>query len=459
MKKPVKLYEGNMRKKYLMFAIPLILSALLSQSYNFINSMMIGHFVGSEGFAATAVTAQLIEFLNSIFFGYLTGIGIYVSVLFGKNEQERMLNTIKINFFISSAFAIIISVFCNLFCHQIFDLLNVSDEVYKNAELYFRTYISGMVLFQLNWGFTYISNGMGMTNMPLIASVVSGVFNVLLNYLFLGVWHKNIGYSSLATVISTGIVTLFYFISYLKIFKNMGVKSKGIRFNKEDIKASFGYGAPSMFQQMTMYCCSALVSPLANQCSTAAISGYAIANKAQTLILAVYQNSSKANTNFIAQAMGAKKINKIKQGIKIGITQGLLFFGATMALFMIFAKPFTSLFLDPVKDAESFTVSVNIIRFLMPLIVFNVFNNLFHGIFRAIGSGTLMFVSTLIYAVAFVIFAYMFFALLPDNLKIYGVHMAFGAAYITEVIFSTVIFATGRWKTAEYKALEAAQKE
>ena len=147
MKKPEKLYEGNMRKKYLMFAIPLILSALLSQSYSFVNSMMIGKFVGSEAFAATAVTAELIELLNSVFFGYLTGIGIYVSVLFGKSEYEKMLNVIKANFLISFVFAIIVSLCCNLFCKQIFDILNVNDEVYKNAEMYFRTYVLGYVAF------------------------------------------------------------------------------------------------------------------------------------------------------------------------------------------------------------------------------------------------------------------------------------------------------------------------
>ena len=119
MKGPEKLYEGNMRKKYLMFAIPLILSALLSQSYNFINSMMIGKLVGSEAFAATAVTAELIELLNSIFFGYLTGIGIYVSVLFGKSQYDKMLNVIKVNFLFSSAFAIVVTLICNLFCKQI----------------------------------------------------------------------------------------------------------------------------------------------------------------------------------------------------------------------------------------------------------------------------------------------------------------------------------------------------
>ena len=454
MKKPEKLYEGNMRKKYLMFAIPLILSALLSQSYNFVNSMMIGKFIGSEAFAATAVTAELVELLNSVFFGYLTGIGIYVSVLFGKSEYEKMLNAIKVNFLLSSSFAIIISLACNLFCKQIFDVLNVNDEVYKNAEIYFRTYTMGYLFFQFNWGFTYISNGMGLTKLPLTASVVTGVINVFLNYLFLSVLNKGIGYSALATVISSTVTTFVYICIYIKLFKNMGVKLNGIRINREILKNSADYGAPSMFQQMAMYACTALVAPLTNTCATAALSGYAIANKARTLLLAIYQNSSKANTNFIAQAVGAGKINKIKKGIKIGTTQGLVFFGVSMALFVIFAKEFTGLFLDPKEDAEGFLVSVNTIRILFPFLIFNVFNNLFHGIFRAVGSGKLMFISTLIYAISYVIYAYILFAVLPYEIRIYGVHMALSGAYITEAMFATFIFVTGKWKSPEYIKLE-----
>lgn len=444
-----------MRKKYLLFAIPLILSALLSQSYTFINSIMIGEFIGSDAFAATAVTAQLIDFINSIFYGYLTGVGIYVSVLFGKSEYEKMVNTIKANFLFSALFALIISLICNIFCYQIFDILNVNQDVYKDAEAYFRTYISGLLLFQFSWGFTYISNGMGMTKMPLLSSVVTGVFNVSLNYLFLAVLNKGIGYSALSTILSTLAVMLFYFITYKKLFKNLNVTTKGIKFNLIELKQSFSYGAPSMLQQMAMSGCTTIVSPLTNTCSTAALSGYSIANKARQLILAVYQNSSKANTNLIAQAMGAKRIDKIKEGIKIGVTQGLVFFGITLGLFMIFARRFTGLFLDPVQDAESFTVSVTTIRYLFPFIFFNVFNNLFHGIFRAVGSGKLMLISTIIYAVAFVVYAYILFAVLPDALKIYGAHIALSGAYITEVIFAAIIFITGKWKTPEYKTLES----
>lgn len=455
MRGPEKLYEGNMRKKYLMFAIPLILSVLLSQSYNLINSMMIGKFIGSDAFAATAATAQLIEFIDSIFYGYLTGVGIYVSVLFGRNEYTKMLNVIKINFLITSSVAVVFSLLCNVFCSQIFSFLNVNDEIYANAAAYFKTYMWGLVLLQFNWGFTYISNGIGMTKLPLFASIMVGVFNISLNYLFLGVLKKSIGYSAFATIVSTAIAIIFYFVFYKRLFMDYGVKTKSIKFNLLDLKTSFDYGAPSMFQQMAMSSCTAIVSPLANSCSTAALSGYSVANKSRTLILSVYQNSSKANTNLIAQAMGAKRIDKIKEGIKIGIQQGLVFFGITLAIFVIFANQFTGLFLDPVKDAESFAVSVNTIRFLFPLILFNVFNNLFHGIFRAVGSGKLMFISTLIYAIAFVVYAYILFAVLPNELKIYGVHIALSGAYITEVLFATIIFVTGKWKTPEYKQIEA----
>ena len=455
MKKTKKLYEGNLRKNYLMFALPLILSALLSQSYNFVNSMMIGNFIGSEAFAATAVTSDLLHLLDSVFFGYLVGVGVYISILYGKNEYEKLMKVIKLNFLLSSSLAIIVTLSCNIFCNEIFDLLNVGEDVYENAEVYFRTYTLGYLVFQFNWGFTYISHAFGQTRIPLISSVSSGIINVALNYVFLALLGKGIGFSALSTLISSTVTTAIYAFIFIRIFKSFGIRRSPLTIDKQLLKASLGYGAPTMFQQMAMYLCTALVSPLTNTCSTVALAGYAVANKARSLILTVYQNSSKANTNFIGQAMGAGRIDKLKEGIKVGVTQGLVLFGTVLLVFVIFAEQFSLLFLDGVKDAESIKVSVNIIRFLFPFIVFNLFNNLFHGIFRAVGSGRLMFISTMIYSVSYVIYAYILFAVLPEDVKIYGVHTALSLAYITEVIFAAIIFFSGKWKSKEYLALEA----
>ena len=220
--------------------------------------MMIGKFLGSEAFAATAVTAEFIEFLSSIFYGYLTGIGIYVSTLFGKSEYGKMLNVIKLNFLFMSILAVITALVCNVFYTQIFDVLNVNRDIYTNAARYFRTYTCGFIAFQINWGFTYISNGMGMTKIPLLASIITGVINVVLNYLFLSVFRKGIEYSALATIISSAVTSIVYICIYVKLFRRMDIKGGKIKFDRDILKNSVGYGAPSMFQQMAMLSCTAV---------------------------------------------------------------------------------------------------------------------------------------------------------------------------------------------------------
>jgi Na+-driven multidrug efflux pump len=60
----------------------------------------------------------------------------------------------------------------------------------------------------------------------------------------------------------------------------------------------------------------------------------------------------------------------------------------------------------------------------------------------------------MVYSVSYVIYAYILFAVLPEDMKIYGVHIALSCAYITEVIFATVIFFSGKWKSKAYIELE-----
>jgi Na+-driven multidrug efflux pump len=65
-----------------------------------------------------------------------------------------------------------------------------------------------------------------------------------------------------------------------------------------------------------------------------------------------------------------------------------------------------------------------------------------------------MFISSLIYAISYVIYAYILFAVLPYEFRIYGVNLALTGAYITEVTFATIIFVSGKWKSKEYRRLE-----
>ena len=80
-----------------------------------------------------------------------------------------------------------------------------------------------------------------------------------------------------------------------------------------------------------------------------------------------------------------------------------------------------------------------------PFIVFNVFNNLFHAIFRSTGAGRYLVTSTVIYALARFGFSYLLF----ERFSMYGVYAAVVLSWITEAIYGSVIYFSGKWKTPE----------
>ena len=90
-----KLTEGNIWKTFILFAIPMVLSGLLSQAYTMIDTMIAGHYLGEEGLAAVGATSSLITFISNLFAGYLVGFGMYLARLFGEGNYEKIRRRVR----------------------------------------------------------------------------------------------------------------------------------------------------------------------------------------------------------------------------------------------------------------------------------------------------------------------------------------------------------------------------
>ena len=86
----IKLYEGNMRKNFLIFSLPLILTIFMTNTYQIVNTIMSGHLLGEQSISAIGATAPLISFISSICWGYGTGFSIYVAMLIGRDDYKRI---------------------------------------------------------------------------------------------------------------------------------------------------------------------------------------------------------------------------------------------------------------------------------------------------------------------------------------------------------------------------------
>jgi len=288
-----QIFEGNIKKNFLVFSIPLILSALLSNAHSIINSMMSSNLLGEEALSAIGSTSPLIQFISAICWGYGTGFSVYVAMLIGTGDYKKTANVIKVNMLFSSIVVITLSAICLIFHPTIFHFLNIEESLWDAAFAYYSIYIGGLVIFHFNWCGVYISNAFGMTKLPLIASIISNVLNITLNYVLIKLFGLGVEGTAIASVFSAFVIAVFYVIMILRAFNQVGVSFKGIYFDKEELKQSVRFSVPTTMQQSIMYLCTTLVSPLTNLCGTSAIAGYSVGMQIYNLEASIYQNSNK----------------------------------------------------------------------------------------------------------------------------------------------------------------------
>ena len=439
-----KLYEGNISRNFFVFAVPLIITSLLSQAYNIVNTIIAGYLLGDSSISAIGSTAPFISFISSLFWGYGTGVSIYVAMLFGQNAYKKMVNVIKVNFLVSSVVAMLISVFCIVFYDTIFDFLNIEQALRKEAFLYFGIYIAGLFIFNLSWCSLYITHSLGLTVLPLISSIMTNVINIVGSYILIKFFRFGVSGIAIATVFSALCVTVFYFLMLIKSFKELGADIKGITFDKKEFKTSWQFAFPSMLQQSVMYFCTAAVSPLTNAFGANAIAGYTVGMRIYEVDAGVYQHSNKVVASYVAQCIGAKKYKEINKGMKAVILQTLLFLLPFLAATVLFANGIADLFLD---SAEGIYYAEIFMKFCMPFVIFNSANNLFHAVFKSSGAGFQLVVSTVIYSASRIIFSY----LLCEKFGMYGIYAAVVLSWVTEAIYGFIIYVSGRWKSEDYK--------
>ena len=134
------LTEGNIYKTFLLFAVPLILAGFLSQAYSIIDTIVAGRILNYNGLAAIGATSAFIQFFSSIFWGYGVGFSIFIARLFGAKEYKKLKTAIYINYSITAAVIIFLSVVIVFIKAPVLNLLAVDNLIKRDAGEYFCIY-------------------------------------------------------------------------------------------------------------------------------------------------------------------------------------------------------------------------------------------------------------------------------------------------------------------------------
>ena len=449
------LTQGNIVKTFFLFGFPLVIAGLLSQSYATINSIIAGKYLGEHGLAATGSIGPLITFTNAIVWGYNTGFGIYIAKLFGSKQYSKIKSSIYTNIVVMFIFCALLAVFLIAFNKPIFDALNVKDELRADALSYFIISIAFKFVLMAPNLFVMVLQGFGLGTFPLVVSLISGFLSVIANIISVTILKMGVSGLAVSSVIVGAITSMLYFFKLRVCFKEMNVHKEKVKLGFSHIKESLSYAVPSMLQQGVMYLAGLTISPLVNKLSKSELASRSIADKLYDILATVYQNSTRAFTNYAAQCTGHKEYKKIKKGIVVGLIQSSCFLFPFLLACVVFARPVCGLFLNKEAAPETIVYAMNFARIYLPFVYLNLFNNLFHGLYRAVKANVHLFVTTLFGALA----RFVATAIFIGGMHIYGFFLGWVIAWAAELVLTTILYFLGKWnpERKEPKLEEACQ--
>lgn len=434
------LTSGSIYKNFILFAIPMVLSGMLSQAYSTVDTVIAGKFIGDSALAAVGATAPLITFLSSAFWGFGVGFAVYVARLFGAGEYLKIKTAVYTCVAVVSAVLISVSALLVIFRGPVFSLFRIEDD--GETARYFICYMVGFVFIILTSYGVFLMNSMGIGAYPFVMSVLSAVINVTGNIFTVVVLDWGVFGLALSSVVAAAVVCLCYVLKLRRCFKEMGVLKDRAELDVRCFSEAARYAFPNMIQQMIMYLSGMAVSPMINGMGSHATAAYTVAQKTYDINASVYQNSSKTVSNYTSQACGAGKYHLLKRGVRVGAVQALVFVMPFILVCAVFPETIAGFFFDGDASPESVEYAVTFMSRFLPFVVINVFANLFHSYFRGLGEKAPLMVSTLCGSLTRIAVS---FILIP-KMGMVGMYIGWVSFWVADAIVCAGYYVKGRGK-------------
>lgn len=139
------LTKGNITKGLWGFAIPLMFGNVLQQLYNLVDTWVVGRYVGDNALAAVGSSYTLMTFLTSIIIGLCLGNSSFISMAYGRREDDTIRNGIFISSVMTGVLTIFIVILFYLLINPVISVLQVPQEIFADMRTYLLYVFSGFV--------------------------------------------------------------------------------------------------------------------------------------------------------------------------------------------------------------------------------------------------------------------------------------------------------------------------
>ena len=421
------------------FALPLLAGSFLQQLYNMVDSWVVGNYAGDAALAAVGVGYPVIFMFTSLFMGLSNGGTVVIAQFYGAGNMDRVRDAVDTIYTAFMASAIPITALALGLVRPVLLLMQVEEDAWAESWLYLAVVSAGLIGaigYNLNAG---ILGGLGNSRTTLLFLAISSVMNIVLDLVLVLACGMGVLGVALGTIISQAFSWLFGLFYINRHYPNIAIRPFCRRFDKALFRQIMGIGLPAGIQMSLVAVGAMVVMSKINSFGKEYTAAYNVGSKLDSLAFLPVQSLSNAVTAFVGQNIGARRLDRARQGIRITVAASVAW-SAVMLVLIPLGPTLVGFFSDTPAVIQSGSVYLKcIMPFYLLFSVMFCLNNAMRGAGDSMFAMLDVIFSLILVRVPAV---YWFADHYGPDYMYYGV----GVGWCVGFTLSVVYYLSGRWK-------------
>ena len=329
------LTEGEPAKLIFYFTLPLLAGNVFQQLFGFVDTLIVGRFLGVEALAAVGCTGPMMFLMLGFVMGMTSGFSIYTGQRFGAKDFDGIRYSVLCCISLAIISSIILAVVGVLFCRELLELIKTPPEIIDGAYSFIVIIYGGIFGFMMLQMQSNLLRALGDSKMPTVFQAVTLSINIALEpvaIIFLDLGIPGAAGATIVSLIIGNIILFWYIKSKVPI---LHVRREDWRFDKKVIWEHLRIGVPMGFQSSIIAIGAVVLQMALNTLGPIAVASFAAAHRVDGIAVMPMMSFGVAISAYTAQNFGAKKFARINEGVKKCIWMSCSF-SVAVAIFNVF---------------------------------------------------------------------------------------------------------------------------
>jgi putative MATE family efflux protein len=353
------LSQGKVFTKLILFALPFLASNVIQSFYNVADMLIVGNFAGTVSMSGVNIGGQITFILTNVVIGLCMGATVLIGQYQGSGNRmalSRVTATIITLLLILSAGITILMLIVK---GPVLRIIQTPREAFNESDRYLTVTVSGVVfIFGYN-ALSAILRGMGNSKQPFYFVMIACVANILLDLLFVAVFHWDAFGAALATVISQALSMFFCIIYMVRNRFNFDFKLSSFRIYGDQLANILRVGLPTCVQNAVTSLSFLFLTAIVNIFGVSASAAVGAVGKFNSFAFMPAMAMSASISAMAAQNIGAGKMDRAVEACRIGTIFSVILTWLFFVVVQVFPEPILTIF---GRDPEMIAAGVTYLR-------------------------------------------------------------------------------------------------